>query len=332
VRFVILGAGAIGGVVGARLSQAGHDVELIARGAHRDAIRERGLAIEDPAARAVLRLPVTDDPAAIDFSEDPVVLLCTKSQDTEEAVRALAASAPAATAIVCMQNGVENERVALRRFANVYGAVVMVPAAHLEPGVVQAYGSRLTGMIEVGRYPSGLDDRAEHVARALQSATFSASAREDVMRLKYSKLVLNLANVLDAICAPGPAADELGERAKDEAREVLRAAGIAFEAGDVADVKARWERMGVRAIDGRERAGSSSWQSLARGTGSIETDYLNGEIALLGRMHGVPTPVNAALCQLASRAARTGAAPARLAAEDLLTRLNEPDILVQWTS
>ena len=69
--------------------------------------------------------------------------------------------------------------------------------------------------------------------------------------------------------------------------------------------------MGVDEIAGRPRAGSSSWQSLARGTGAIETDYLNGEIVLLGRLHGVPTPLNAALCAVAGRYARQGGASGR---------------------
>ena len=54
-----------------------------------------------------------------------------------------------------------------------------------------------------------------------------------------------------------------------------------------------------REIEGARARGGSTWQSLARGTGTIETDYLNGEIALLGRLHGVPTPVNAALQAIA---------------------------------
>jgi 2-dehydropantoate 2-reductase len=59
--------------------------------------------------------------------------------------------------------------------------------------------------------------------------------------------------------------------------------------------------MKVRPVED-DQTGSSSWQSLVRGAGSIETDYLNGEIALLGRLHGVPTPLNAALQVLIRRA------------------------------
>jgi 2-dehydropantoate 2-reductase len=99
---------------------------------------------------------------------------------------------------------------------------------------------------------------------------------------------------------------------------VLTAAGIEFEDDAVTDLTGRWKRIGVKSIGDRPRAGSSSWQSLARGTGAIETDYLNGEIVLLGRLHGVPTPVNMALCKQAARAARRGASPGELSVDEVL--------------
>ena len=80
--------------------------------------------------------------------------------------------------------------------------------------------------------------------------------------------------------------------------------------------------MQIRGIDGQERAGSSTWQSLARGTGELETDYLNGEISLLGRLHDVPTPVNDTLCQLADRLARERAAPEQLSPDDVFAQLS----------
>ena len=117
MRFVIYGAGAIGGVVGAKLHQAGFDVALIARGAHYRAIRDRGLTLEWPGGSAVLEIPVADSPEGIEWNGDEVVLLATKSQDTTGALDALRAVAPAGTPVVCMQNGVENERIALRLIA-----------------------------------------------------------------------------------------------------------------------------------------------------------------------------------------------------------------------
>jgi 2-dehydropantoate 2-reductase len=321
MRFVILGAGAIGGVLGARLHQAGYEVALIARGAHHDAIRDRGLTLEDPDSRTVLEIPVFDAPGTLPWGLDDVVLLATKSQDSIGALLALRAVAPPHTPIFCVQNGVENERLALRLFANVYGAVVMAPTAHLEPGVVQAYGGFLTGIIDIGRYPSGADERCREVADAFGASRFSSQARPDVMRFKYAKLIANLANAVEAMCVPGEGNEELVARAREEGAAVLRAAGIEFLADEVDDVRARWERLDVREISGHQRGGSSTWQSLARGTASVETDYLNGEIVLLGRLQGVPTPVNALLDRLSERLARDGGEPARLPAAEVLEQL-----------
>ena len=320
MRFVVFGAGAIGGVVGARLHQGGHRVTLIARGAHYRAIRDHGLTLEEPDERDVLRIDVAESPATVDWSGDEIVLLTTKSQDTGAALHALRASAPPPTPVVCMQNGVDNERQALRVFENVYGAVVMVPAAHTEPGVVQTHATRLTGIIDIGRYPDGADERCAAIVAALESSRFSSCAHRDVMRRKHAKLLLNLANAIGAIAKPGPEASRLFALAQEEGRAALTAAGIEFEADDVSDVGGRWERLGVRRS---KRAGSSSWQSLHRRTGEIESDYLNGEIALLGRLHGVPTPVNAALARLADRAARDRRGPQTLDARDILSEAGE---------
>ena len=318
MRFVIFGAGAIGGVVGALLHQSGFDVALIARGAHHRAIRDHGLVLEQPHSSAVLEIPVADSPAARDWSGDEIVMLATKSQDTMVALTDLRAGAPAGTPVVCLQNGVENERIALRLFANVYGAVVMSPTAHLEPGIVQAYGTRGTGVIDVGCYPAGLDPLCEEVVNALGASGFSSMARPDIMRFKHAKLLGNLANAVDAICEPGPGATEAIELAKNEGQAVLVAAGIEFVADDVNDVVSRWERLDVQPIAGRERAGSSTRQSIARGMPTVETDYLNGEIALLGRLHRVATPVNDALCELSARHVRERRAPQTLPAGEVL--------------
>ena len=110
------------------------------------------------------------------------------------------------TPVVCLQNGVDNERTALRLFANVYGAVVMSPTAHLEPGIVQAYGTRGTGDDRCRALSDGLDPLCEEIANALGASDFSSMARPDIMRFKHAKLLGNLANAVDAICEPGPPA------------------------------------------------------------------------------------------------------------------------------
>ncbi len=93
-----------------------------------------------------------------------------------------------------------------------------------------------------------------------------------------------------------------------EGEACLDAAGIARVSVEE-DQARRGDHISWRPIAGVRRSGGSSWQSLARGTGAIETDYLNGEIVLLGRLHGVPTPANAVLQHLARTLARMNGPP-----------------------
>ncbi len=321
MRFVVYGAGAIGGTVGARLHQSGHDVLLIVRGAHHDAIAAGGLTFETPEEQVTLRIAVAPDPAAAEISGDDVVLLTMKGQDTEDALDALRAAAGTGVPVLCMQNGVENERAALRRFPRTYGVVVMLPATHLEPGVVQSFGTTLTGSLDVGVYPGGTDEVCTAVCEALSASRFESTPREDIMRFKHAKLIANLSNAVQVICGHDADAGELVKRVGDEGREVLRAAGIEFEVPDVDDIGGRWRRWGVGEIAGRPRAGGSTWQSAVRGTGRIEVDYLNGEIAMRGRLLGMPTPVNELLQALAWETVREGRQPGWLMPQEVLARL-----------
>lgn len=306
-RYVIYGAGAVGGVIGAGLALGGHDVALIARGDHLRALQERGLDFVSPQGRELLALRAVEHPAELELTADDVVLLAMKTQHTEAALVELVAAAPSDIAVVCAQNGVENERLALRRFPNVYGMCVFLPGSHLEPGVVVGNGAPVFGVLDLGRYPSGVDDLAVEMAAALTDGNFRAEARPAIMRDKYAKLRVNTGNALDAACGRESRESELRSRAAAEALAVCRAAGIDVATKD--EVAARREGFSVVEIEGHARSGSSSWQSLARGAGSIEADFLNGEIVMLGRLHGVPTPVNEMLQRLANRMAAEGAAP-----------------------
>ncbi len=89
-RYIVYGAGAIGGVIGARMFQSGHEVVLIARGAHFEAIRDRGLRIQSPDDDVTLAIPVVDNPSQLDLTADDVIFLAMKSQDTIGACDALA--------------------------------------------------------------------------------------------------------------------------------------------------------------------------------------------------------------------------------------------------
>ena len=320
-RFVVYGAGAIGGTIGGRLFEHGHDVVLIARGAHGEACRADGLTLRTADGEATLAVPTVLHPSELAIDPDAdVVVLAMKTQDTASALEALAAVAPATTPIVCAQNGVENERLALRRFADVHGMCVMLPATHLEPGVVEVSSTPIAGILDVGRYPTGTDETTEAVASTIDASGFSSHAVDDVMRRKYAKLLMNLGNALDAACGPAARRGPLYARARDEAIACFAAAGIDV-ASPEEDRARRGDLLHVQPIGGRSRGGSSMWQSLARGTGRTEAAYLNGEVVLLGRQLGIPTPVNALFLEVAEELARSGAAPGSVDVVDLEARV-----------
>jgi len=321
MRFIVYGAGAIGGVVGGRLAEAGQEVVLLARGEHRAALAERGLRVDSPDRSVTLHPEVRGHPHEIDWRSDDVVLLAVKTQDTFAVRDALIRSAPPSVAIVCLQNGVVNERMMLRSFSSVYGVFVACPAGHMEPGVVTAYSAPTTAILDIGRYPSGTDPTAAAVAEAFRGATIDSEVRTDVMRWKYAKLLMNLGNVISALCGPEERGSALNRRLRDEAEACYRAGGIEYASAEE-DRERRGRRLQLGKVNGADRLGDSSWQSLARGTGSIETEFLNGEIVLLGRLHGIPTPANELVCLLARQAASEGQAPGATTSKEILGRLD----------
>ncbi|HTJ39979.1 MAG TPA: 2-dehydropantoate 2-reductase N-terminal domain-containing protein [Dactylosporangium sp.] len=316
MRFVILGAGAVGGVVAGRLDGAGADVALVARGAHLEAIRRDGLLLREAGGDSVHRVPAYASPSAVDWRDDDIAVLAVKGGDTH----AVLADVPRGRPIVCLQNGVANERAALRSFADVYPVCVMLPASHLAPGVVVAQCAPVPGILDIGRYPSGTDAVSADISASLVKAGFHSEVRADIMRWKYAKLLMNLGNAVEALCGRVDGLDEAAAPLRAEGETVLHAAGIPFVS--LAEDRARrGDILQLRAVAGVERAGGSTWQSLARGTGNVEADYLNGEIVLLGRLHGVPTPANETARRLVVAAAQRGAAPGSLTPADFLAEV-----------
>lgn len=317
MRYVIYGAGAIGGVIGARLFKAGKEVVLIARGAHYDAIEKNGLTLETPDGVDKLPIPAASGPAEIDFGERDIAILCMKSQDTAAALKALQNAAGDGLPVVCTQNGVANERMACRRFQNVYAMVVMLPAMHMLPGIVEQNSSPVPGILDAGKYPDGVDSTVEEVCRDLTDAGFSALPDPAVMRQKYAKLLMNIVNAFQAICGNEADAKEIMRAARKEALDCYEAAGIDF-ASNEEFLRRRGNLINIKPVgEGRPR-GSSSWQSAMRGTGTVEADWLNGEICLLGRLHNVPTPVNRLLQVTANRLAAQKLPPGAMTPEEFV--------------
>ncbi|HET6818817.1 MAG TPA: 2-dehydropantoate 2-reductase N-terminal domain-containing protein [Mycobacteriales bacterium] len=338
MRFVILGAGAVGGTIGGLLHDSGHEVVLVARGAHAAAMRADGLLLATPSRSMTVRVDVVDDPSALVLDGDDVLVLATKTQDTTALIDDVAdlrvdgRPAAAVLPVFCAQNGVANERIAARRFADVHGMVVMLPAVLLEPGRIEAQGEPYSGLLDVGRWPTGVTSVDRAVADALTASNFVSRATDDVMRWKYAKLLRNLGNAIEALCGHDLDDDEramavvqdLDRRLRAEAETCFAAAGIDWVSDEEWGERRR-DQVRHAPVEGRSRMGGSSWQSLARRLGTIEADYLNGEVALLGRRYDVPTPVNVTLQLLANRAARQGAPPGSLRPQDIVEAIADQE-------
>jgi 2-dehydropantoate 2-reductase len=212
-----------------------------------------------------------------------------------------------------MQNGVSTEDLAAARFGRVYGGMVFWPLACPEPGCVHVHSE--CGVVDVGCHPTGLDAEAENVAADLRAAGIDSRADSNILRTKYGKLLLNLANALEALAGRAARSSTIRQRVIAEAIDCYQAARIDFLPVDallerVAEVK-------DLPVAGKRRAGGSMWQSLARHSGTIESAFLNGAIVELGTRHGVPTPLNRGLLALSERAAREAWPPGKLTVDEL---------------
>lgn len=321
MRYIIYGAGGIGCVIGGHLFRQGEEVVLIGNAAHMDAISARGLKLVTGDDSYTLKIPAFKTAAELPFRADDLVLLCAKSQHTLKCLSQLrSVGAPNSLPIFCMQNSIVNESIATRVFDNVYGAMIMIPAIFMTPGEVINPIVHCYGVIEVGRYPRGTDEICARVAEALNRAGFFSQVHDEVMTSKAGKCLGNLGNSFDAITDGKGEGREFMDNARREAMQVWDAAGIAYEARDAFMARVR-PHYGERKIpegyaDLEKR--SSSWQSLARGTGNIEAEQLNGDVAILGRALGIVTPYNELLWRIADEMARNNEPPGKYSAEELM--------------
>ncbi len=328
----MIGAGAVGGALGGRLALAGRQVVLVARGPHLDRLQRVGLRLRTPDEDVTQQLPAIGSPSELRLTEDDVLILATKSQQAEAALLAWAdvpvhrAADPVTTAgarlpVLVALNGVAAETVAQRYFRRVYGVCVWMPVVHLEPGEVIIRSTPRSGMLHLGRVPARTDDADRaflaSVATDLDAANFDAPLPHDVMRWKYRKLISNLGNVFQALVARNGDWRPLVAGAEAEATRILDAAGISY-VGSHEERAARAAGFTMKPVPGVPAfVGGSTWQSLVRGTGNVETDFLNGEIVAIAHRIGLEAPVNALLARLGREAALTGRQPGELSAGDL---------------
>ncbi|WP_165521857.1 ketopantoate reductase family protein [Micromonospora zingiberis] len=323
-RIVIIGPGATGGAIAAELHDVGVEVLLVARGDEYEAINRHGLRYHTTDGVRELRIPVVDGPAGAELRPTDILLIATKAQDVEPALRAWAwqpvshpdgSTTPAARTLplLTIQNGLNTERVALRWFATVYAAAIGCPAGKEGPGEVLNFGAAARVLCWLGRYHGGSDAQRREIATLLrQAAPIRVQEVQDVVAWKAWKLGYNTVNALEPVFTASALRDELRQRLRREALDVFAAMGIRpVDPYHDSSSELDFALIAPQPVPGRTRAGNSTLQSFLRGA-TLESDYLNGEVVLLGRLHGVPTPLNAALQELVQQAAAESRAPGAL--------------------
>lgn len=282
MKFAVMGAGAVGCYFGALLARAGHDVTLIGRRQHVDAIKEHGLRLETKTFDE--HVPVRANTGASGVQDADVILFCVKSADTERTGREMSAFMKADATVLCLQNGVDNAE----RLQSVVGqtavpAAVYVATEMAGPGHVRHHGR---GELIIGSGP-----QSATIAATLSAAQIPTTVSETVLSVLWAKLVANCSyNALSAV-AQLPygkliAVDGTSDVIRsviDECAAVAGAVGIALP-DDIVDMTFSI----ARDMPGQY---SSTAQDLARGK-PTEIDYLNGYVVTKGTQLGIPTPVN----------------------------------------
>jgi 2-dehydropantoate 2-reductase len=289
LKVAVMGAGAVGCYYGGMLARAGHDVTLIARPQHVDAIRSAGLHMETRTFDEHVALAAGAEASAAQGAD--LVLFCVKSTDTESAGAQLRPHLSERALVLCLQNGVDNaDRLrAVLPPGQVAAAVVYVASEMAGPGHVKHHG-RGELVIE----PSAASPA---VAQALIAAGVPTEISDNVRGALWLKLIINCAyNALSAISqlpygavVQGPGVAGVMREVVDECLAVAQAEGVIVSGDAHAAVRKIVETMPSQY--------SSTAQDLARGK-KTEIDYLNGLVVRRGEVLGLATPANRVLWSL----------------------------------
>ena len=285
----MVGAGGVGGYYGGQLARAGTKVGFVARGEHLAAIKERGLRVRTPEENFTVDVTASDDAAEIGACD--AVLFCVKSYDTVEAAGLLGPLLRSGTAVVSLQNGVDNEeKIAARIGAeHVLGGASFILASIAEPGVVERTGS--VQRIVFGELDGSPSERGDRLLSAFRAAGIDAHLTDDIRRVLWDKyaFLCALAGLTAVTRLPidellqVPETRELFRLMVREAALVARAEGV--ELGDnVADEKTAF-------AETLEPGGFSSLHhDLVTGR-RLELDALHGELAARATRHNLSVPV-----------------------------------------
>jgi 2-dehydropantoate 2-reductase len=292
MRFAVLGSGAVGGYYGARLARAGQDVTFIARGAHLDAIRKRGLEIRSPLGDFIVTARADDDPSRVGPVD--VVIVSVKTYDNQSALPLMMPMLGRDTVVLTVQNGVDSadEVAAVAGKERTLGGTTYIGTALDAPGVIAQTGThrRIVFGETFGSLPR-LTDRVRRLEETLAAADIQAEAVDDGRVPVWEKFIFltALAGFTGAARLPlGPVWADRVTRAQmleacREIERVARAEGVPV-AADVVDRIPAY----VESIPGSMR--SSLLIDLSQGK-RIEVEALQGSVVRRGARLGVPTPV-----------------------------------------
>lgn len=334
---MVFGAGAIGAGIAGLLARNGARVVCVARPAHADALRRGILIKRDDGEEFTIALDAVSTATDLSPEDHDVVLLTTKSQATEQAVREVFSAYGRGVPFVCLQNGVRNEEIAARSFDRVYAGLVFLSAIQLDPSVITLPKE---GTVAIGCYPGGLDEMSGELCADLSSAGLEATASAYVMAMKWGKLVANLNNATTTITGlwleramSDQEMRELMLMVREEGLRVLDAAGIDVEppADKPSPIRIREmtrklreplrQRPETASLPEEGRTYSSMWQDLYLGRKSNEAEFLNGEIVSSGVKLGIPTPYNSTLLAIVNRMFEEGLRPGLYTPRELRERL-----------
>ena len=185
MKVVVVGAGGVGGYFGGRLAAARHDVAMVARGPHLAALRQHGLRVRSVKGDFSVDVPVAEDASA--FGPCDVVLFCVKAFDTESAAGGLAPVIGPDTAVVSLQNGVDNEDqlAAALGAEHVVGGAAFIFSTISEPGVVTHTGG--PARIVFGERDNRRSDRVERLLAACREAGIGADIAPDIGAVLWTK-------------------------------------------------------------------------------------------------------------------------------------------------
>jgi len=289
MKVAVMGAGAVGCYYGGMLARAGHDVVLVARPQHVEAVQRNGLRMETRTFDEHVRLAAAADPSAVQGAD--LVLFCVKSTDTESAGAQIKPHLRSDALVLTLQNGVDNAdrlRTVLPPH-QVLAAVVYVATEMAGPGHVRHHG-RGELVIE----PCGASDA---VARALIAAGVPTEVSNNVRGALWTKLVINCAyNALSAIAQLPYGQVVSGEGVEGVMRDVV-AECLAVAKADGVQLPADIQATVLKLVETMPGQYSSTAQDMARGK-RTEIDHLNGLVVRRGEALGIPTPVNRVLWAL----------------------------------